>query len=700
MTTTFNTTVTFTCSAGYRNHGGDDTITCQANGQWSSTSLDCQAVVCRIPAARNNTEPSVQMTTTFNTTVTFTCSPGYRNHGGDDTITCQANGQWSSTSLDCQAVDCGIPAARNNTEPSVQMTTTFNTTVTFTCSPGYRNHGGDDTITCQANGQWSSTSLDCQAEDCRIPAARNNTEPSVQMTTTFNTTVTFTCSAGYRNHGGDDTITCQANGQWSSTSLDCQAVDCGIPAARNNTEPSVQMTTTFNTTVTFTCSPGYRNHGGDDTITCQANGQWSSTSLDCQAEDCRIPAARNNTEPSVQMTTTFNTTVTFTCSAGYRNHGGDDTITCQANGQWSSTSLDCQAVDCRIPAARNNTEPSVQMTTTFNTTVTFTCSPGYRNHGGDDTITCQANGQWSSTSLDCQAVDCGIPVARNNTEPSVQMTTTFNTTVTFTCSAGYRNHGGDDTITCQANGQWSSTSLDCRVIPNWITTKTLSAGPAKLTCTDRMSPAGSLVSVSCEADEMLIGCSSKSASSSGKVNGVKIVMVKGTPFCQIDITSTTGASAQYASARCCKQDGLQCEYLTDGPSKNINDAHVQSECFKSFQVMGCGVHQPNGYLDGVEINPSYCRAYAGGFSVTGVYSYATCCRAPDLSCSVHSAKPQPVSGLLKATCPDGFTLTGCGGYSPWKEARGSYIADDGGIPTCHVESETDRPGRTTVFYKR
>ncbi|XP_071094207.1 E-selectin-like [Haliotis cracherodii] len=388
----------------------------------------------------------------------------------------------------------------------------------------------------------------------------------------------------------------------------------------------------------------------------------------------------------------------YTCELGHNKTGGSGVTVCQDSGQWSPPTLQCTAVDCGIPAARNNTEPSVQMTTTFNTTVTFTCSAGYRNHGGDDTITCQANGQWSSTSLDCQAVDCGIPAARNNTEPSVQMTTTFNTTVTFTCSAGYRNHGGDDTITCQANGQWSSTSLDCQVIRNWITTKTLSAGPAKLTCTDRMSPAGSLMSVSCEVDEMLIGCSSKSASSSGKNNGVKIVMVKDTPFCQIDTTSTTGASAQYASARCCKQEGLHCEYLTDGPSRNINDAHVQSECFKSFQVMGCGVHQPNGYLDGVEINPSYCRAYAGAFSVTGVYSYATCCRAPGLSCSVHSAKPQPVSGLLKATCPYGFTLTGCGGRNPWKEARGSYIADDGGTPTCHVESKTDRPDRTTVFY--
>ncbi|XP_048238224.1 CUB and sushi domain-containing protein 3-like [Haliotis rufescens] len=508
----------------------------------------------------------------------------------------------------------------------------------------------------------------------------------------------YTCELGHNKTGGSGVTVCQDSGQWSPPTLQCTVVDCGIPGARSNTEPSVQMTTTFNTTVTFTCSAGYRNHGGDDTITCLANGQWSSTSLDCQVVDCGIPGARSNAEPSVQMTTTFNTTVTFTCSAGYRNHGGDDTITCQANGQWSSTSLDCQVVDCGIPGARSNAEPSVQMTTTFNTTVTFTCSAGYRNHGGDDTITCQANGQWSSTSLDCQVVDCGIPGARSNAEPSVQMTTTFNTTVTFTCSAGYRNHGGDDTITCLANGQWSSTSLDCQVIPNWITTKSLSAGPAKLTCTDRMSPAGSLVSVSCEADEMLIGCSSKSASSSGKNNGVKIVMVKDTPFCQIDTTSTTGASAQYASARCCKQDGLQCEYLTDGPSKNIDDAHVQSECFKSFQVMGCGAHQPNGYLDGVRINPSYCHAYAGGSSVTGVYSYATCCRAPGLSCSVHSAKPQPVNGLLKATCPDGFTLTGCGGHNPWKEARGSYIADDGGTPTCHVESTTDRPDRTTVSY--
>ena len=41
--------------------------------------------------------------------------------------------------------------------------------------------------------------------------------------------------------------------------------------------------TTFGSTVTYTCRPGYKRVG-DRTITCLANGQWSASAPVCNRE--------------------------------------------------------------------------------------------------------------------------------------------------------------------------------------------------------------------------------------------------------------------------------------------------------------------------------------------------------------------------------------------------------------------------------
>ncbi|XP_046373213.2 P-selectin-like [Haliotis rufescens] len=411
--------------------------------------------------------------------------------------------------------------------------------------------------------------------------------------------------------------------------------------------------------------------------------------------DCGRPPPRRTLTVSDTSVASLGAASVYTCMTGYNTAGGSGVVVCQNTGQWSSPTLKCAAVDCGMPPALHNQSVGQVTSTDFNSNVMYSCNVGYTSTTGTGDSVCQDTAIWSTPTQVCQLVDCKTPVDRSNADPSVVVATTFNTSVTFTCDAGFRNHGGNDTIICLENGQWSSTSLDCQVIPNWIATKTLSAGPATLTCTDRVSSAGSEVSVSCEDDEMLTGCSAKTASTSGKNNGVKVVLIDKKLFCQIDSTQTTKASPLHASARCCKKDGLQCEYLKDGPSGNKDGDSVSTTCFQSFQVLGCSSYQVNGRLDGTNMDNSFCRATTGSFSVTGVYSYATCCQAPGLSCSVHTLSPRPVGNLMKTTCPSGSTLTGCAGYNAWNKQRGSYIEDDSGTPTCHVDTSDDR---TRVMY--
>ena len=57
-------------------------------------------------------------------------------------------------------------------------------------------------------------------------------------------------------------------------------------------------------------------------------------------------------------------------------------------------------------------------------------------------------------------VDCGSLASPANGQVSLT-TTTFGSTATYECDAGYVLVGGEETRTCQENGQWSGTAPSC-----------------------------------------------------------------------------------------------------------------------------------------------------------------------------------------------------------------------------------------------
>jgi len=60
----------------------------------------------------------------------------------------------------------------------------------------------------------------------------------------------------------------------ASCVLACSNVDAPVSGGKNGN------TFTYNSTVTFTCDPGY-NLTGDSSIICQANGSWSASVPTC-----------------------------------------------------------------------------------------------------------------------------------------------------------------------------------------------------------------------------------------------------------------------------------------------------------------------------------------------------------------------------------------------------------------------------------
>ena len=62
---------------------------------------------------------------------------------------------------------------------------------------------------------------------------------------------------------------------------DLVVVDCGNLTDPANARVTLNGTTTFGQTATYSCNTGY-NLVGDSTRTCQATGEWSRSSPTCQ----------------------------------------------------------------------------------------------------------------------------------------------------------------------------------------------------------------------------------------------------------------------------------------------------------------------------------------------------------------------------------------------------------------------------------
>ena len=76
-------------------------------------------------------------------------------------------------------------------------------------------------------------------------------------------------------------------------------VDCGTPpAAHVNGNQPMYSSTTFGSTVMYTCKPGNKPIAiGDRTITCMANGQWSANASICSRELTLQPLVAGSTAP-------------------------------------------------------------------------------------------------------------------------------------------------------------------------------------------------------------------------------------------------------------------------------------------------------------------------------------------------------------------------------------------------------------------
>ncbi|XP_031239204.1 complement C1s subcomponent [Mastomys coucha] len=119
----------------------------------------------------------------FKDVVKITCVDGFEvvegNVGATSFYsTCQSNGQWSNSRLECQPVDCGVPEPIENGKVGDLEDTVFGSVIRYTCDEPYyymeHEEGGE--YRCAANGSWVNDHLGIELPRC-IPVCGVPTEP-------------------------------------------------------------------------------------------------------------------------------------------------------------------------------------------------------------------------------------------------------------------------------------------------------------------------------------------------------------------------------------------------------------------------------------------------------------------------------------------------------------------------------------------
>jgi cysteine-rich repeat protein len=509
----------FKCDIGF-NLIGSSRRTCLQNGTWDGYHPKCELVYCVDLHVPENGIKHGNMTS-YGATVSFTCEPGFLLSGSSNRR-CQADGEWSGDITMCNPRDCGQFDTVANGE-IVGTATTFRSKLSFECNLGYEI-SGPSSVECQADGNWSSTDVQCNTVTC---GKLNNTENGRKFGDTNSTlgfTVYFECDSCYKLFGSSNR-TCQGDGQWSGTQPTCSLVECPLlepPENGNKTGDSRHCPAK----VKFSCSIGYKLNGTDVRI-CQQNGEWSGQQPTCELIQClNLPPPLNGVKEGNE--TTVGSQVTFSCNHCFQMEPASHfNLTCLQEGQWNKRPPVCQrllfshsqicilmeleplvvVVQCLTLPSPDNGYGVSEGNSCGNSTV-FACKENYQLVGAKRRE-CLPNGTWSNEQPICKVIDCGNPGNVPNGLPPVINSTTVGSIVTYECEKCYRL-SGTLSLRCQESGLWNDSLPTCDLVH----CPTLS-DPRNGIKEGMLTSCGSLVSYSCLAGYRLSGNQNSSCLENG-----------------------------------------------------------------------------------------------------------------------------------------------------------------------------------------
>ncbi|KAM9326197.1 proprotein convertase subtilisin/kexin type 9 [Gastrophryne carolinensis] len=195
-------------------------------------------------------------------------------------------------------------------------------------------------------------------------------------------------------------------------------------------------------------------------------------------------------------------------------------------------------------------------------------------------------------------------------------------------------------------------------------------------------------SAKCTEEEEMFSCSSFSRN--GKRKGEKVEDNEGKKTCIAH--NVFGGDGVYAIARCCVWPKANCQVNASTPDETTMMS--TASCSEEDHVLtGCSSHSLNGYF-GDHMRPVHLHGKKHPVCVgkIEISSHALCCHAPSIACKVKEHSPVGFTEKVTVTCDDGWTLTGCNGYSRNAVALGAYPVDN----TCVVLNPKGGKGAAAI----
>ncbi|XP_053392668.1 sushi, von Willebrand factor type A, EGF and pentraxin domain-containing protein 1-like isoform X2 [Mercenaria mercenaria] len=455
--TLINDTAEITCDDGYHLNGRNISV-CQANGTWSNTDSTCVTGCEKLPSLTNGII-TLSNFTNINSTASFSCYYGYEMRG-NGTSTCK-DGGWDHLPPTCIAIKCPNPLPPANGLVSLNNgSTRVNSSVTFSCYPGYKLVG-TVTTECILNATWQGITPSCIVQNCLFPSVPDNGYIRNMTSYAVNSTAVMSCNAGY-NLTGNDTIQCMENATWSTLSAVCSLIECPFLQRFVNGRLNISSTNRYvNSTAEIVCDLGYILDGSLS-VECQENGTWDISSAICIPKNCSSPPVPENGYIRIITSYTVNSTAVMSCNAGY-NLTGSDTIQCMENATWSPLSAVCSPLECPLLQALVHGRLNISSTNRHvNDTAEVVCDFGYVLDGSS-IVECQENGTWDISPAICIPKNCTYPLAPKNGYVRSTTGLSMNSTAVIACNVGY-NLTGNGTIKCTENATWSTLSAHCSLI--------------------------------------------------------------------------------------------------------------------------------------------------------------------------------------------------------------------------------------------
>uniref|UniRef100_A0A4W5JWI0 Sushi domain-containing protein n=1 Tax=Hucho hucho TaxID=62062 RepID=A0A4W5JWI0_9TELE len=451
--------VEYICDEGYE-IAGEAVWTCLKDGKWDrSRRPRCNPVQCPEPPLEENHLVLRSLDSDFGT-VELSCEDGYVLHGAR-TLRCTPAQEWNDTFPVCKQVFCGPPPEVAFGDPSsapLSAPSYFSSIVSYSCMDGFtlRKEGS---VTCQANGHWSSPVPECIPVECPQPVEIANGIVDVAYTKLqFTHAVTYSCRRGYRLQG-PETLKCLANGQWDQETPVCVQIYCAPPYPIDNGFVE-GLDHKFGVTIFYSCFPSFQLVGQNH-LTCEEFG-WSSSVPVC------VPSDSITSKPIGGATVAFSpmdmsflhgTVIVYRCHKGYELTA-PTALVCLEDGGWNGTAPMCVPAECEEPPSPDH--GSVNITdTTLGSLVKYSCEHGYELEG-ESVRQCVAGRQWSDVPPVCRPITCDDPGNIDNGSNHVD-SFLYLGLLHYECNSGFNLKGGD-TRTCQADGRWDGEKPWCEPV--------------------------------------------------------------------------------------------------------------------------------------------------------------------------------------------------------------------------------------------